>query len=256
MTAVEPILQVEELTTELPTARGVLRRLRGGAARSLAALSDVSFDILPGEILSVVGESGSGKTTLGRCMLRLVEPTSGEVRFEGENVLAAARGDMRVLRGKMQMIFQDPYASLNPSMSVRQMLAEALMVHGIARLADARDDDFLEMVAPVGDELIIDKTSAGTFNSTPIDQILRNMGRDRLLVCGIVTEGCVELTARDAADRGYFVTLVRDGCASSTRLAHFDALQRMTDGGLIRARTVAELCHQIETTTMAGARVA
>lgn len=125
-----------------------------------------------------------------------------------------------------------------------------------ARLADARDDDFLEMVAPVGDELIIDKTSAGTFNSTPIDQILRNMGRDRLLVCGIVTEGCVELTARDAADRGYFVTLVRDGCASSTRLAHFDALQRMTDGGLIRARTVAELCHQIETTTMAGARVA
>jgi hypothetical protein len=88
-----------------------------------------------------------------------------------------------------------------------------------ARLADARDDDFLEMVAPQGDELVVDKTSAGTFNSTPLDQMLRNMGRDRLLVCGIVTEGCVELTARDAADRGFYVTLVPDACASSTRLA-------------------------------------
>jgi nicotinamidase-related amidase len=108
--------------------------------------------------------------------------------------------------------------------------------------ADARDDDFLEMVAPQGDELIVDKTSAGTFNSTPLDQMLRNMGRDRLLVCGIVTEGCVELTARDAADRGYYVTLVPDACASSTRLAHHDALQRMSDGGLIRLRTVEALC--------------
>lgn len=114
-----------------------------------------------------------------------------------------------------------------------------------ARLADARDDDFLEMVAPQGDETVIDKTSAGTFNSTPIDQVLRNMGRDRLLVCGIVTEGCVELTARDAADRGYYVTLVSDGCASSTRLAHHDALQRMSDGGLIRLRRVDELCAMI-----------
>jgi nicotinamidase-related amidase len=114
-----------------------------------------------------------------------------------------------------------------------------------ARLADARDDDFLEMVAPQGDELIVDKTSAGTFNSTPLDQMLRNMGRDRLLVCGIVTEGCVELTARDAADRGFYVTLVPDACASSTRIAHHDALQRMTDGGLIKARKVDDLCEMI-----------
>lgn len=111
--------------------------------------------------------------------------------------------------------------------------------------ADARDDDFLEMVAPQGDELVIDKTSAGTFNSTSIDQILRNMRVDRLWVTGIVTEGCVELTARDAADRGFYVTLVEDGLASSTRVAHHDALQRMTDGGLIKSRTVDELCDQI-----------
>lgn len=107
--------------------------------------------------------------------------------------------------------------------------------------ADARDDDFLEMVAPVGDELVIDKTSAGTFNSTAIDQILRNMKVDRLWVAGIVTEGCVELTARDAADRGYYVTLVKDCLASSTRQAHEDALQRMTDGGLIKARNADDL---------------
>lgn len=111
--------------------------------------------------------------------------------------------------------------------------------------SDARDDDFLEMVAPQGDELIIDKTSAGTFNSTAIDQILRNMHIDRLLVTGLVTEGCVELTARDAADRGYYVTLVSDACCSSTHEAHYDALQRMGDGGLIKVRTVDELCAQI-----------
>jgi nicotinamidase-related amidase len=111
--------------------------------------------------------------------------------------------------------------------------------------ADARDDDFLEMVAPQGDELVIDKTSAGTFNSTAIDQILRNMKVDRLWVTGIVTEGCVELTARDAADRGFYVTLVKDCLASSTHAAHEDALQRMTDGGLIKARSSAELIAMI-----------
>lgn len=108
--------------------------------------------------------------------------------------------------------------------------------------ADLRDDDFLEMVAPLGDELVINKTSAGTFNSTALDQILRNMKIDRLWVTGIVTEGCVELTARDAADRGFYVTLVSDGLASSTHVAHHDAMQRMTDGGLIKARSVDDLC--------------
>ncbi len=112
--------------------------------------------------------------------------------------------------------------------------------------ADARDDDFLELVAPQGDELVIDKTSAGTFNSTAIDQILRNMKVDRLWVTGIVTEGCVELTARDAADRGFYVTLVEDCLASSTRVAHEDAMQRMTDGGLIKARSSGDLIALIE----------
>lgn len=112
--------------------------------------------------------------------------------------------------------------------------------------ADERDDDFLEAVAPVGDEIIINKTSAGAFNSTAIDQLLRNMKIDTLWVTGIVTEGCVEMTARDAADRGYYVSLVSDACASSTHVAHDDALQRMGDGGLIKIRTVDELIARME----------
>lgn len=103
------------------------------------------------------------------------------------------------------------------------------------------DFDILDTLAPLEDEIVIDKTSVSTFNSTAIDQILRNMGKNRLWVCGLVTEGCVELTARDAADKGYFVTLVTDACASSRRAAHEDAVQRITDGNVIKGRTVAEL---------------
>ena len=86
--------------------------------------------------------------------------------------------------------------------------------------------------------------------------MLRNLGRDRLLFAGIVTEGCVEMTARTAADRGYYTTLVSDGCASSTHLAHYDALQRMTDGGLIKARTVDEIIRMIDASRPAAAAAA
>lgn len=103
------------------------------------------------------------------------------------------------------------------------------------------DYDIVPALAPLDDEIVLDKASVSTFNSTSIDQILRNMGRDRLWVAGVVTEGCVELTARDARDRGYDVTLVTDCCASSRRAAHDDAVQRMTDGQVIRGRTADDL---------------
>lgn len=109
-----------------------------------------------------------------------------------------------------------------------------------------RDYDFLEEIAPLTDEIVIDKTSASTFSSTAVDQMLRNMQIDRLWVAGIVTDGCVELTARDAADRGYYVTLVTDACASSTHAAHKDAVQRITDGNLIKGHTVDELIAMTE----------
>ncbi len=123
--------------------------------------------------------------------------------------------------------------------------ARALARETKARAGKPWDLEFMDMVKPQGDEIIIDKTSAGTFNSTALDQILRNLRRDRLLFTGIVTEGCVEMTARTAADRGFYTTLVSDGCASSTHEAHDDAMQRMTDGGLIKSRTVDELVAMI-----------
>lgn len=105
----------------------------------------------------------------------------------------------------------------------------------------AFDFEIIDGIKPLPDEIVIDKTSVSTFNSTPIDQILRNMGRDRVWTAGCVTEGCVELTTRDAADRGYYTTIVTDCCASSTHAAHDDAVQRITDGNIIRGYTSDQL---------------
>jgi nicotinamidase-related amidase len=107
------------------------------------------------------------------------------------------------------------------------------------------DDEFLPEIAPVGDEIIINKTSSGAFNTTMIDQILHSLGIRQLLVTGLVTEGCVELTARDALDRGYRVTLLSDGCTSSTQAGHVDALQRMGDGGKMLVRTTSSVLDEL-----------
>ncbi|MCZ7572197.1 MAG: cysteine hydrolase [Ardenticatenaceae bacterium] len=108
-----------------------------------------------------------------------------------------------------------------------------------------REAEILEELRPEGDEIVVNKTSSGAFNSSNLDQILRNLGIDHLLITGIVTNGCVELTARDAADRGYWVTLVSDGCSASTPELHANALERMTDGGIIAAKTTEEVLTMI-----------
>ena len=114
----EPILAVRNLKKYFHTPKG-----------SLHAVDDVSFDIAEGETLGVVGESGCGKTTTGRAILRLLEPTSGEVRFNGVDVLRAGPSRLRSLRERMQIIFQDPYASLNPRMTVSKIIGEPLVIH-------------------------------------------------------------------------------------------------------------------------------
>ena len=113
------------------------------------AVNDVSFSVDDGETFGLVGESGSGKTTTGRCILRLVEPTSGEVRFRGENVLAFSHEDMRRARQQMQIVFQDPYSSLNPRMRVREIIEEPLIIHKIGT-RDSRAERVRELYDLVG----------------------------------------------------------------------------------------------------------
>ena len=121
-----PLLEIRNLTKIFPLGESAF----GGAAKSeIRAVDDVSLDIHLGETLGLVGESGSGKSTLGRLALRLIEPTSGSIQFEGRDLLAAGTGDLRRLRRHMQIIFQDPFSSLDPRMRVEDLIAEPLVIH-------------------------------------------------------------------------------------------------------------------------------
>ncbi|MGP0019945.1 MAG: ABC transporter ATP-binding protein [Candidatus Sulfotelmatobacter sp.] len=131
-----PLLEIRNLTKVFPHGDSPF----GGKSRGeVRAVDDVSLDIQAGETLGLVGESGSGKSTLGRLVLRLIEPTSGMVRFEGRDLLSASRGEMRSLRRDLQIIFQDPFASLDPRFRVEDIIAEPLVIHrqGIHREASS-----------------------------------------------------------------------------------------------------------------------
>ncbi len=140
-----PVLQVEGLVKHFPVNRGVVLTRTIGQVR---AVDDVSFEIARGETLALVGESGCGKSTTGRLVLGLLHPTSGSVRFKGEEIAGYKEGAMRPLRRHMQIIFQDPYASLNPRMTVGEILAEPMAVHrlGNGTDRDARVRDLLGVV--------------------------------------------------------------------------------------------------------------
>ncbi len=130
-----PLLEVTDLTKYFPIRKGVFSRTVG----HVRAVDGVSFSVFEGEVLGLVGESGCGKTTTGRCVLRLIEPTSGSVRFVGREVTTLPRRELRALRREMQIIFQDPYSSLNPRLTVGSMIGEPLAIHGLARGQAARD---------------------------------------------------------------------------------------------------------------------
>ncbi|MDP6934883.1 MAG: ATP-binding cassette domain-containing protein, partial [Myxococcota bacterium] len=131
----EPLLQVRDLKTWFPIRKGLMSRVTG----HVKAVDGISFDLKAGETLGLVGESGCGKTTAGRTILRLIPPTSGTVTFDGKDIYSMSGADLRKLRREMQIIFQDPYSSLNPRLNVKTIVGEALEVHGIANKAEIED---------------------------------------------------------------------------------------------------------------------
>jgi peptide/nickel transport system ATP-binding protein len=139
------LLSVRGLSKEFVSRRGFLRH----SDRHLA-LKDVSFDLAPGEILGLVGESGSGKTTLGRCVQRLIEPSAGDVVFDGTSLRALPSKALRVLRRRIAFVFQDPYASLNPRLTVGRIVGEPIEIHSLAASRAARRSRIKALLAEVG----------------------------------------------------------------------------------------------------------
>jgi oligopeptide transport system ATP-binding protein len=142
----EPLLRVKDVVKHFPISGGLF----GRTVDKVHAVDGVSFDMQAGETLGVVGESGCGKSTTGRCILRLIEPTSGEVWFEGKNVTAASKDELRALARDMQIIFQDPYASLNPRMTVGAIIGEALTIHKLAKTPREYGERIAHLLETVG----------------------------------------------------------------------------------------------------------
>ena len=139
----QPILEVSHLVKRFPIRGGLL----GRAQLYVDAVSDVSFDVQTGETLGLVGESGCGKSTTARTVLRLLEPTSGSIKFEGQELVGLSASELRPLRRQMQIVFQDPYASLNPRWQINETIGEAMVVHGASRKeTTARVAELLELV--------------------------------------------------------------------------------------------------------------
>jgi oligopeptide transport system ATP-binding protein len=141
-----PLLRVKNLKKYFPIRGGLFSR----EVARVHAVDDVSFDIMKGETLGLVGESGCGKSTTGRCILRLIEPTSGEVWFGEQNVTTLDKRSLRHLRRDMQIIFQDPYASLNPRMTVGSIIGEALVIHKLAKTRREREERVIHLLETVG----------------------------------------------------------------------------------------------------------
>jgi peptide/nickel transport system ATP-binding protein len=152
----EPILKVENLKTYFPIDKGFFGKVK----EYVKAVDDISFNVYPGETLGIVGESGSGKTTLGRTILRLIEPTSGNLIYKGTDLLKLPAEEMRQYRKKLQIIFQDPYSSLNPHLTIGESIVEPMRVHDILADEKARKAKAIELLERVS-------MNASQFNRYP-----------------------------------------------------------------------------------------
>ena len=156
----KPLLEVEGLVVRYPVPRGMVGTLARRPRKSVHAVDGVSFSLRPGEILALVGESGCGKTTTAQTLLRLVEPEAGAIRFEGRDLSGLSTRELRPLRRRMQLIYQDPYESLDPRLRVRQTVEEPLLVHRVAgsrRERAERVREALERVEMQPAELFLDR---------------------------------------------------------------------------------------------------
>ncbi len=162
-----PLLSIRDLVKVYQTGDGLF----GKATREVRAVNGVSLDITQGETLGLVGESGCGKTTLGRMILRLIEPTSGGITFNGEDVLSASSAELRRLRRDMQIIFQDPFASLNPRMRIEEIVTEPLLIHSGATMPVSGN-----AAAPIGPAQTA-STNTATLHQSAVE-ILRAVGLD------------------------------------------------------------------------------
>ena len=142
----DALLDVKELKVYFPVGSGIFRR----HSHFVKAVDDISFRVQKGETLGIVGESGCGKSTMGRSILRLIEPTSGSVKFKGHEVTALTKSELRRLRADIQIVFQDPYASLNPQLTIESILGEALSTHQIGNNAKERKEMVAELLNNVG----------------------------------------------------------------------------------------------------------
>ncbi len=197
-----PLLRVEHLVKHFRAGRGLF----GGARGVVKAVDDIDFTVMPGETLALVGESGCGKSTTGRLVLRLIEPDRGAVFFAGRNIFTLAGEEMRALRREMQIIFQDPYGSLNPRMTVGEMLAEPLAIHGLARgrMREQRVHELLRLVGllPHHARRYPHEFSGGQRQRIAIARALAV--EPRLLVCD------EPVSALDVSVRAQVVNLLKD----------------------------------------------
>jgi oligopeptide/dipeptide ABC transporter ATP-binding protein len=199
---VPALLQVRDLTKHFPVRGGILRRVTG----AVKAVDGVSFDLAPGETLALVGESGCGKTTTGRAILRLVEPTSGAISFDGTDVRALRGEALRRMRRRMQIVFQDPYGSLNPRMTVGAAIREGLIVHDIARGAEAD-----KRVARLLDEVGLRAEAAGRYPHEFSGGQRQRIGIARALAVEPAFIVCDEpVSALDVSVQAQVVNLLRD----------------------------------------------
>ena len=170
-----PLLEVKDLRTWFPVRGGVWGKVRA----HVKAVDGVSFEVRKGETLGLVGESGCGKSTLGRSVLRLIEPTQGSIRFDGQELMGKPASQMRPLRRRMQLIFQDPYASLNPRMKVRELVGEGLAIHKLAK-GEAREQKVQALLAKMGLPKDAAQLNLAPANSQVLQRLVSAPGQLRL----------------------------------------------------------------------------